>query len=55
MVAVRVYCVATTLNVAVQFLSASIVTCPSKVSPLHPAKVEPASGVAVRVTDVPAL
>ena len=42
-------------KVAVQALSASRVTCPSEVSPLHPAKIEPASGVAVRVTAVPAL
>lgn len=43
------------LNVAVQVLSASIVTCPSvqSTSPLHPAKVELTSGVAVMVTCVP--
>ena len=42
------------VNVAVQFLAALIVTTPSEqsASPLQPAKVEPASGVAVRVTTV---
>ena len=54
LVTVRV-CDTVRLNVAVTFLSAFIVTCPFEVSPLHPAKVEPASGVAVRVTAVPAV
>jgi hypothetical protein len=44
-------------NVAVQILAAVIVTVPSlqSVSPLQPAKVDPAEGVAVRVTAVPLL
>jgi hypothetical protein len=45
------------LNVAVTFLTASIVTVhvpvPEHPSPNHPAKVEFAPAVAVRVTDVP--
>ena len=43
------------LKVAVQVLSAFIVTPPSEqsTSPLKPAKVESAAGVPVRVTEVP--
>ncbi len=43
------------LKVAVQVLATFIVTEPSEqsASPLHPAKVEPVAGVAVRVTIVP--
>jgi hypothetical protein len=41
-------------KVAVQALAASMVTAPSEqsASPVHPVKVEPAVGVAVRVTVV---
>jgi hypothetical protein len=43
------------LNVAVQDLLAPMVRTPSKqsVSPLHPAKIDPEEGTAVRVTRVP--
>ena len=45
------------VNVALQVLFAFIVTAPStqSTSPLHPAKVEPVVGVAVRVTTAPLL
>src|SRR3989338_4511091 len=45
------------VKVAVQFLAAFMVTEPSEqsASPLHPEKVEPALGEAVRVTLVPEL
>ena len=47
--------VRTASNVAVQPTAADIVTVPSaqSASPVHPAKVDVASGVAVSVTDVP--
>ena len=47
------------LNIAVTLLAASIVTAhvvavPEQ-APLHPAKVEPVAGVAVKVTETPEL
>jgi len=44
------------VNKAVQVVLAFIVSVPLvQLDPLHPAKVEPAAGVAVKVTDVPLL